>query len=186
MTRLLGILALALLLIPRPAAAGELTLRDVLELHRSGMGDELLVAVIEADGGPFHLAMADILDLRSGGLSERVISALVRTGSRRSATADAPGVSVQQQVTQIAPTVVIVEDSTPSPAPSPRHRPTEFRPAPGQIPPMVTPPATWTTRRDDGRDVDSQGEVKTQKPAATWVTPRVGSEKREGDSKPKP
>lgn len=180
MTRLLGILAIALLLAPRPALAGELTLRDVIELHRSGLGDDLLVAVIEADGGPFQLTLADILDLKSDGLSERVISALVRTGTRRqAASTDAPTVEVRQHVTQVAPTVVIIDDDGPVPhRPSTGGgRPPQFTPGPGQIPPMVTPPATWTTRRDDGRNVTGQGEVKSQKPAATWVTPRAGSEK---------
>jgi hypothetical protein len=189
MTRLLGVLALALLLTPRPAAAGDLTLRDVIELHRSGLGDELLVAVIEADGGPFQLSLADILDLRSDGLSERVIAALVRTGTRRaSASSEAPTVQVQQHVTQVAPTVVIIEDDRPVPQPPSGRRPSSgFAPGPGQIPPMVTPPAaTWTTRREDGRNVSSRGEVKSDKPAATWVTPRAGSEKAsEGDRKPR-
>lgn len=191
MSRLLAVLALILLLAPRPAAAGELTLRDVIELQRSGLGDELLVAVIEADGGPFQLSMADILDLRSYGLSERVISALLRTGTRRTGSTDAPAVSVQQHVTQVAPTVVIVNDhdDRPRPVPPPYggRRAAEFTPGPGQIPPMVTPPATWTTRREDGRNVDSRGEVKTQRPAAMWVTPRDGGTKpSDGEKRPKP
>ena len=64
MTRLLGLLALSLslLLVPARASAGDLTLRDVIELHRAGLGDTLLIAVIEADGGPFRLAYAEILD----------------------------------------------------------------------------------------------------------------------------
>lgn len=190
MTRLLAAVALVLLLAPRSASAGDLTLRDVLELHRSGLGDELLVAVIDADGGPFQLTMADIFDLRTDGLSERVIAALVRTGPRRAATADVPAVSVQQHVTQVAPTVVIVNDHGHGPAPVVppygARRPSEFRPGPGQIPPMVTPPATWTTRRGDGGNVASDGEVKSQKPAAMWVTPRDGGTNRsDGEKRPK-
>ena len=83
MTRIFGILLAALLLTPLSAAAGELTLRDVMELHRTGLGDDLLIAVIEADGGPFRLSFADIQDLKSDGLSERVIAALVRTRARQ-------------------------------------------------------------------------------------------------------
>ena len=79
----------------RPAArtlagpAGDLTLRDVIELHRTGLGEDLLIAVIDADGGPFPLSFADIQDLKSDGLSERVIAALVRTGTRRASTSGA-------------------------------------------------------------------------------------------------
>lgn len=179
MTRLLGVLALALLLAPRPALAGELTLRDVIELHRSGLGDELLMAVIQADGGPFALSLADILDLRSDGLSERVIAALVRTGSRPwSSPGETPVVQVQQHVTQVAPTVVVVSHGAPA-----RRRaridapPRPFSPGPGQIPPMTPPPATWTTRREDGRNVSDRGHVRSGKPAATWVTPAAGTPK---------
>jgi hypothetical protein len=190
MSRLFAALALVLFLSPRPAAAGDLTLRDVIELQRSGLGDELLVAVIEADGGPFQLSMADILDLRSYGMSERVISALLRTGTRRTGSSDAPAVNVQQHVTQVAPTVVIVNDHDDRPAHVPppygSRRGSGFTPGPGQIPPMVTPPATWTTRQEDGRNVGSGGEVKTHKPAAMWVTPRDGSTKRsDGEKRPK-
>lgn len=179
MSRLIAALALVLVFAPRPVAAGDLTLRDVIELQRSGLGDELLVAVIEADGGPFQLSMADVLDLRSYGMSERVISALLRTDARRGGSAETPAVTVQQHVTQVAPTVVIVNDhdDRPMPAPYPygSRRGSDFTPAPGQIPPMVTPPATWTTRREDGRNLGSDGEVKTRKPAAMWVTPRDGA-----------
>lgn len=190
MPRLLAAFTLTLLLAPRAASAADLTLRDVLELHRSGLGDELLVAVIEADGGPFQLTMADILDLRTDGLSERVIAALVRTGTRRSATGDVPAVSVQQQVTQVAPTILIVNDHGHGPAPIVppygTRRPSEFSPAPGQIPPMVAPPATWTTRQNDGRNIGRSGEVKSQKPAAMWVTPRDGGHKASGrEDRPK-
>ena len=181
MIRLLGVLALTFLLAPVPvAAAGELTLRDVIELHRSGLGDDLLIAVIEADGGPFQLSYAEILDLKSDGLSERVITALVRTGTRRSASADVPAVSVQQHVTQVAPTIVVIDDGghTPPPAREPRA----YVPGPGQIPPMVTPPAaTWTTRQRDGKNVTPDGEVQSRKPAASWVTPSGGGDRTRAD-----
>jgi hypothetical protein len=184
MTRLLGILALVLLCMPRPLAAGELTVRDVIELHRSGLGDELLIAVIEADGGPFELALADILDLRNGGLSERVISAMVRTGGRRSADRGDAGVNVQQHVTQVAPTVVIIDGGAPSPPPSYGDwRPSNFKPEPGQIPPTNSP-ARWTTRRSDGRNVSEGRPVTSDKPAASWVTPRSAGKAADGEKKP--
>ena len=68
MTRLFALLAMALLLAPHSARANDeaLTLRDVIELHRSGLGDELLMAVIEAAAGGVRLSYADIQDLKSG------------------------------------------------------------------------------------------------------------------------
>jgi hypothetical protein len=83
--RMTWILSLALaggLLVAAPAAAraGDLTLHDLIALHRAGLGDEVLVPLIEVDGGPFELTEADLLDLKAHGLSDRVIGALVRAG----------------------------------------------------------------------------------------------------------
>jgi hypothetical protein len=63
-----------------PVAAADLTTHDLVALHRAGLGDEVLVALVEADGGPFHLSHAEILDLRAEGLSDRVLAAMIRAG----------------------------------------------------------------------------------------------------------
>lgn len=143
MRRVLAIM-LAWLLAPLPAAAGELILRDVIELHRTGLGDDLLVAVIEADGSVFRLGFADIQDLRSDGLSERVISALVRTGARVASATDAarPLVQVSQQVITYAPTVVVLH---PPPLPQRQVERDGRTRRPERASP---PPATWITPRD--------------------------------------
>lgn len=183
MTRLLALVTVALLLTARPLFAGDLTVRDVIELHKSGLSDELLIAVIEANGEPFELAVAEILDLRADGLSERVIAAMVRTGSRRSGDRRDAGVSVQQHVTQVAPTVVVIDGGSPALPATYDWRPSTFKPEPGQIPPR-NPPATWTTRRSDGRNVTQDREVSSDKPAASWVTPRGGGKADTGEKKP--
>jgi hypothetical protein len=167
MTRLLAFLFVALLAAPSPARAGDLTLRDVIELHRTGLGDELLIAVIEADGGPFTLSFADIQDLKSDGLSERVIAALARTRARQASFEGAapPVVHVTQEVVNYIPIVVVSEpagrDRRHGPSAGPRDRPV---PSP--------PPASWVTRREDGKNVAASGEVRRSKPGAAWVTPR--------------
>lgn len=73
-------LTVALVTTPVLALAADLTTRDVVELSRSGLGDEVLVALVEVDGGPFDLSPADLLDLKAEGLSDRVLAALVRAG----------------------------------------------------------------------------------------------------------
>ena len=112
MTRIFGFLLAALALAPLSAAAGDLTLRDVMELHRTGLGDDLLIAVIDADGGPFRLSFVDIQDLKSDGLSERVIAALVRTGARQPLLEDVgpvvEPVAVYQEVVTYVPSLVVV------------------------------------------------------------------------------
>jgi len=72
---------LMMLLVPAAVRADDLTLRDVIELRRAGLGEDVLLAVIEADGGAFALSYADIMDLKGEGFSERLIAALVRTGA---------------------------------------------------------------------------------------------------------
>src|SRR5690606_30862126 len=54
---------------------------DVVDLHRSGVGETMLVELI-SNGVPFVVSLADIQYLRAEGVSDRVISALVRHGVR--------------------------------------------------------------------------------------------------------
>jgi hypothetical protein len=196
MTRVAGVSVLALLLLaPWSARADELTLRDVIELHRSGLGDELLIAVIEADGGPFTLDFTDIHDLKSDGLSERVIAALVRTGKRRSAsTAEAPAVSVEQHVTNVVPGLVVVGAATIPHGVDDRdgrHQSERFPRADdgrrdGRRKPydhkVEVPAATWITRQEDGRNVSPPMPRRHHDtPAATWVTPNPIRTERRAD-----
>ena len=164
MARTIQALVFALLFVPSLAVAGDLTLRDVIELHRSGLGDDLLISVIDADGGPFALTFADIHDLKSDGLSERVITALVRTGARPASTAGvgvAPVIQVRQEVVNYVVPAVVLIDSSGTDRNASRARP-----------PAPPPPATWVTRQEDGRNVTAGGAVRTAVPAATWITPR--------------
>lgn len=78
----LALVLLCLLARPAPAWAGDLTTRDIVELHHAGLGEEVLLALIDVDGGPFDLSPTALLDLKAEGLPERVIAALVRAGRR--------------------------------------------------------------------------------------------------------
>lgn len=125
-----------------PVAAGELTTRDLVELHRAGLGEEVLVALVEADGGPFHLTAVELIDLKAEGLTDRVLAALVRTGRSayyasyyastprdRGAESDAlpyvaaPAVSYHSGVTHIVEVPVAVPVYV---LPGPRNRRSRF------------------------------------------------------------
>ena len=69
-----------------PARADALTIRDLLELSRAGLGDEVLLALIEVDRPVFSIDAETIKSMKAAGVSERVISAAIRSG-RRSAPA---------------------------------------------------------------------------------------------------
>ncbi len=74
-----------------PDAAWAVSTRDLVELSRAGLSDEVLVALIEADGTIFHLDAPRILELRDAGLSERVITAMLKNASRRSPVSSPTG-----------------------------------------------------------------------------------------------
>ena len=206
MTRVFGLVLALAWLSPSPALAGDLTLRDVIELHRSGLGEDLLLAVIEADGGPITLTFADIQDLKSDGFSERLIAALVRTGAHsagRTSEGAAPVVHVQQEVTNVVIPAVVVVD------PGATYRTSRYRGEPGVADPddfdgrngyrngrdahgarrrpAQPPPAAWVTRQEDGKNVTATGELRRGVPPAAWVTQREPKVERRSDAdKPQP
>jgi len=61
-----------------PTRADAVSLRDLIELTRAGLSDEVLVALVEADDTTFNLDAPKILELRAAGVSERVIIAMLR------------------------------------------------------------------------------------------------------------
>jgi hypothetical protein len=72
---------LLLIILPLvPARADALTLRDVMELTKAGLGDDVLVALIEVDRSVFSVDAETIKSLKKAGVSEKVIVALVRSG----------------------------------------------------------------------------------------------------------
>lgn len=72
---LIGLAALLL-----PAAARAMTIQDVMDLARSGVGDEVIVSQIDASDQVFTLTVQDILDLKKAGVSDRVITYMINTG----------------------------------------------------------------------------------------------------------
>ena len=76
--------ALVVLLLAGPATRAEaLTIRDVIELTKAGISDEVLLALIDVDGGVYANDAATLKRLKEAGVSERVMVALVRSGRER-------------------------------------------------------------------------------------------------------
>jgi len=63
-----------------PAHADAITLREVVELTKAGVGEEVLLALIEIDQRVFPVDPATIRALKEAGVSEKVIVAIVRSG----------------------------------------------------------------------------------------------------------
>ena len=81
------VIAAALVLVAALAAtvqpAHALTIRDVIELTRAGLTDDVLVALIEVDGGVYSTDTATLKSLKDAGVSPRVMIALIRSGRDR-------------------------------------------------------------------------------------------------------
>ncbi len=78
MRRLLPVL---LLLVPfAPARAEAVTIRDIVELSRAGLGEDVLLALIEVDPRVFSIDAATLKSLKDAGVSQKVIIAMIRSG----------------------------------------------------------------------------------------------------------
>jgi hypothetical protein len=149
------------------ASAQAVTLKDIVDLTKAGLGDEVLLALIEVDGGVFDVDPATLSRLKAAGVSEKVIVALVRSGRTRPASTPAPEPEAQslsdvvasQQAAAVTyvepPRPVVREVAVPYPVyiavpvdGRGRHgRPGPSRPEPSQPSPQQAgvPPTHWQT-----------------------------------------
>lgn len=107
MRRLLPVFIVALLL-PAPRAEA-VTIRDIVDLTKAGVGEEVLLALIEVDGGVFSIDPATLTMLKREGVSERVIVALVRSGRVRPLEEPVPPVVEVAEAPAPQPAVVVIE-----------------------------------------------------------------------------
>lgn len=138
--RPLACLAAVLLLTLVPARANALTVRDVIELTRAGLGDEILLALIDVDPSVFPIDSATLKRLKEAGVSERVIIAMIRSA----------------RLPAIAPEPVAVEESAPAPEPQvvviEHHDPPQVREVAVPVPVPVYIPVRTGAHHDSGHD----------------------------------
>jgi hypothetical protein len=103
-----------------PARANALTVRDIVELSRAGLGEETLLALIEVDPSVFPIDTATLKSLKAAGVTERVIVAMVRSARPVPLLPDpfqpadmAPQTSVSPQTSE--PQVVVIDHYDPAP-----------------------------------------------------------------------
>jgi outer membrane lipoprotein SlyB len=56
-----------------------LTIKDVKNMSKAGLSDDLIISQIEATQSEFRLSASDIIDLKQAGVSQRVIEAMIET-----------------------------------------------------------------------------------------------------------
>lgn len=105
-------LLIALTVILLPARADALTVRDVVELTRAGLGEEVLLALIEVDRSVFPIDAATIKELKANGVSERVITAMVRSG-RETPPPEPVNADASLQPVAPQPQVIVIEHRDP-------------------------------------------------------------------------
>jgi hypothetical protein len=81
--RPVALAALFLGLLGWTASAPALTVRDVLDLLDAGVGEEVILEQMVADGSVFHLTVDGILGLKDAGASDALISEMIATGKDR-------------------------------------------------------------------------------------------------------
>jgi hypothetical protein len=153
MRRLLltGILVAAL-----AGSAEALTIRDVIELARAGLGDEVLLALIDVDRGVYAIDTATLKQLKAAGVSDRVIAALVRSG--REFREPDVAVTEQQEPDQPAPQVVVID----------HHDQDVERVREVPVPVMVPVYIPVVTRRHRGT-VPTHDAITTSQDSSTFV-----------------
>jgi hypothetical protein len=130
--RRLAFVLISLLAVSAPARA--VTIRDIIDLTKAGLGEEVLLALVEVDGGVFQIDNETLTRLKEAGVPERVIVALVRSGRMpppEAASALMPVEPVMPPAPQIVyveqpPVTVVHEVAVPVPyyvaVPVPDHR----------------------------------------------------------------
>lgn len=102
---LLFVAALAL----STARADALTVRDILELSRAGLGEEVLLALIDVDRSVFPIDTATLKSLKEAGVSERVIVAMVRSARTPPPALAEPAIETDTPPRRQEPQVIVIE-----------------------------------------------------------------------------
>lgn len=107
-----------------------MTVNDVIELSRAGVGDDVIIKQIQKKGQHFDLSTSDLLRLKGSGVTNRVIQAMVD-----------PNSVVASPTAPLTPAVQQKTDPPPSATPDlPNSPPVALATVPP--PKAVTPPAT--------------------------------------------
>ena len=89
------------------ARADAVTLREIIELSKTGLSDEVLLALIDVERRAYPVDSDTLKMLKESGVSERVIIALIRSGRSKPSVTEAPVAPTPDATPQ--PQVVMIE-----------------------------------------------------------------------------
>ena len=109
MTRWAVLPMMVLTLAAAPLRAEAVTLQEIIDLSRAGLGEEALLALIEIDPRVFPVDAASLQTLKKAGVSERVIIAVIKSGRAPAVMLEPEPFVEPQPDPPPPPQVVIVE-----------------------------------------------------------------------------
>ena len=154
-------LAIVASLVLTAARAEALSVRDVIELSKAGLGEEVLLALIEVDPSIFAIDAPTLKQLKAAGVSERVIVAMIKSGRTPRPEPIAAADPDAAPAPRHEPEVVVI-DHRDAPAPAPAPAPVAY---PVAVP-VYVPVVTDIRHRDRVETVlqTDQGLVKARVP----------------------
>ena len=135
------------------APAYAVSLRDLVDLSKQGLSDELLIALVEAENSVFHLNAADVKSLKEQGLSDRLLIHLLQTPTLRPAEEPRLHIADARPERAPAPAQVVIVDRV------------ETIAVPVYVPVAVAGRSPRGHDRDHDRDRDTADDEARRKPA---------------------
>ena len=122
--RRLPTILIALALLVFASAANALTARDVIELSKAGVSDQVLLALIQVDRRVYTIDAEAVKSMKAGGVSDTVMLAMINAGREdtpppTAASSEAPAVPVDgaaQAGMAPQPQVVVIDHTSSQPA----------------------------------------------------------------------
>ena len=147
------LLIVSMLLLPVAATAQVITVRDIIELSKAGLGEQALIALIEVNPTVFPVDVETLKTLKAANVAPNVITAMIKSGR----TPPPPPLPLQlpapePQPQSVSPQVVVIEH---------REEP-RVREVPVAVPVYVAVPVR-RSRHDDG--IDRPSVPRPSKPA---------------------
>jgi hypothetical protein len=78
-----------------------LTVNDVIKMTKAGLGEDLIVTQVKANGTPFKLSTDELISLHGAGVSDRVIEAMVNPLAAPAPAAAAAGAPANGEPTDV-------------------------------------------------------------------------------------
>jgi hypothetical protein len=104
---------MAAVLVLAPARADAVTLKEIIELTRAGVSEEVLLALIEIDQRVFPIDPATLSELKRAGVGERVMVAIVKSGRTPAPQPEPITVTPPEAAIPPEPQVVVIERERP-------------------------------------------------------------------------